>query len=523
MPTTEPKLSQFKNIISSEPELRKNTNTNLMELILQRLREKSRTELLDLSAVLKELEIREKENLAEKYIPNGKCEEFIRLVGSNRCFVNLFSAANGVGKTAAGVNIITNLCFGIQNNFFKNLPLFENFPYLKKGRIISDPTTIKEKIVPELKKWFPSNRFKIHYETSKDGKQYERKWTTDTGWEFDLMTTEQGAKEFESVDLGWIWIDEPCPSYIYRASIARTRKGAIIFWTMTPLDYAAWVDDKIVSKRDGVNSDYITADVEDNCLTHGSRGILDHGNIERMIAQWPEAEKEARAHGKFGHILGRIHKLFDRKIHIINPFKITYEDFCVYEALDTHPRVNEAVLWIAVDRNNQKYLIDEIWAKPTIPELAQIIKAKTAGWRIVKRIIDPSAFNEDDRIRNNKTIASEFVDCGLYYEPGSKDIVSGIRITNDALNYTKQEEEILRMPEISFFKNVERTIWEIERGYVWDNWCGKGAEDKDPKPKPKDKNDHMMENLHRLLLLNPKFIEISEQNQIIESPIVDFN
>src|SRR3990167_10422744 len=277
MPTTEPKLSQFKNIISSEPELRKNTNTNLMELILQRLREKSRTELLDLSAVLKELEIREKENLAEKYIPNGKCEEFIRLVGSNRCFVNLFSAANGVGKTAAGVNIITNLCFGIQNNFFKNLPLFENFPYLKKGRIISDPTTIKEKIVPELKKWFPSNRFKIHYETKKDGKQYERSWTCDTGFSFDLLTTEQDVKEFESVECGWILIDEPCPRSIYLASIARARMGMILFWTMTPLSYSAWVDDEIISKRDGVNWDYITADIEDNCFVANTEYLTRDG------------------------------------------------------------------------------------------------------------------------------------------------------------------------------------------------------------------------------------------------------
>src|SRR3990167_11363088 len=130
------------------------TQSDLRTLILNRLNTKSRTELLELSALMSELQTREKENLARRYQPNGKCEEFIRLVGSNKCFVNLFSAANGVGKTATGVNIITNLCFGVQNDFFK-LPLFENYKYLKKGRIISDPTTIKEKIVPELKKWFP--------------------------------------------------------------------------------------------------------------------------------------------------------------------------------------------------------------------------------------------------------------------------------------------------------------------------------------------------------------------------------
>src|SRR3990167_9497185 len=202
MPITEPKLPQFKSIINSDNASPKNDNISLRTLIMQRLSNKSRKELSELSELMRELQTRETENLAQRYQPNGKCEEFIRMVGSNKCFVNLFSAANGVGKTATGVNIITNLCFGVQNDFFK-LPLFENYKYLKKGRIISDPTTIKEKIVPELKKWFPSNRYQIRYETKKDGKQYERAWTTDTGFEFDLMTTEQDVKEFESVEMGW--------------------------------------------------------------------------------------------------------------------------------------------------------------------------------------------------------------------------------------------------------------------------------------------------------------------------------
>ena len=120
--------------------------------------------------IAEELKIRQQENRAQGYIPNRKCEEFIKLVGSNSSFVNLFIAANGVGKSAVAVNIITSICFGSQNDWFRELPLFEKFPYLKHGRIISDPTTIKEKIIPELKKWFPSNRYQEKYITEKQGK-----------------------------------------------------------------------------------------------------------------------------------------------------------------------------------------------------------------------------------------------------------------------------------------------------------------------------------------------------------------
>ena len=160
---------------------------------MRHLQKSSPNELRELLEITEELETRSKENLAKGYIPNEKSEEFIKLVGSNSCFTNLFIAANGVGKTASLINIITNICFGPQNNWF-DYPLFKNFPYLKRGRIISDPTTIKEKIIPELKKWFPSNRYKEHYFTEKQGKFWEAKWTTDTGFTFDILSNEQDAK-----------------------------------------------------------------------------------------------------------------------------------------------------------------------------------------------------------------------------------------------------------------------------------------------------------------------------------------
>src|SRR3990167_9336291 len=178
---------------------------NFQEQILTSLQHASPASLPKLQEAMRitqELKVRQGEDRAARYAPNGKAEEFIKLVGTNVCLTNLFIAANGVGKSAAGANIVTNICFGVQNTYFKQ-PLFEQFPYIKRGRIISDPTTIKSKIIPELKKWFPSNRYSVKYDTFKDGTQYERVWKTNTGFEFDIMSNEQDPKEFESADLGW--------------------------------------------------------------------------------------------------------------------------------------------------------------------------------------------------------------------------------------------------------------------------------------------------------------------------------
>lgn len=181
------------------------------------------------------------------YVPNGKVADFIGLVGSGKVFVALFSAANGVGKTACGVNILAHFMFECDCKWF-DYPLFKKFPFNKKGRIVSDPTTVKEKIVPELKLWFPKGR----YETSNAGKNYEYKWKTKTGFEFDLMSFEQEEKEFESVDLGWAWFDEPPPQEIYKATVSRMRRGGIIFITETPLTGSAWLYDSFLTSPDRI-------------------------------------------------------------------------------------------------------------------------------------------------------------------------------------------------------------------------------------------------------------------------------
>lgn len=453
-------------------------------------------------AIHKELQRREQENQAENYVPNGKAQEFIEMVGNNKTFVNLFVAANGVGKTAVGAMIVRAICYGPPNKWFKQ-PLFEKFPYLKRGRIISDPTTLKEKIVPELKKWFPSNRFSVKYETYKEGKSYEAKWTTDTGFEFDLMSNEQDAKEFESVDLGFCWFDEPTKKSIYMGTVARMRRGGLIFWTMTPLTYSAWIKDDLYDKRDGSMIDYVIADVEDNCKEHGVRGILEHVNIERMLSQYPESEKEARAHGKFGHLIGLVHKGFEPKIHVIEPFTID-KNYTVYMALDTHPRVNDACLWLAVNEKGQKYIINELSFKGTDAEIVAKIKQKEDTWQIEKRLIDPSAFVDDKRTVE-KCYGDRLRELGLNFYPGSKDLIGAIRRTDNAFKYEIKEGQMIRQPEVFIFSNCINLIHEL-LNYVWDEFTGRSADEKDPKSKPKDKDDHFVEDLHRLLIAEFSYV-----------------
>jgi phage terminase large subunit-like protein len=472
--------------------------------------------------VLQELRIVKEEKVfrfqGEKfrfYEPNGKCEEFIRKIGEGDNFVVLFSAANGVGKTAAGANIIAHLVWGKQSaNPFFDLPLYKNFPFPKRGRIASDPTNIEKNLIPTLKEWLPDGRYK----SRKGNKTYDSIWKTDNGWEWDIMTYEQDAKEYESATLGWCWFDEPPPEAIFKATVARMRKGGIIFISETPL-YAAWLYDHIIANPDPEleakgQRVYIEAEVEDACKTHGIRGHLEHEHIERMIAEYTEDEKQARIYGKFQHLVGLRYKQFSRAIHVIRPFEIKRQDWVVHHALDTHPRVNDAGTWLAIDRNGRKIIVDELWEKCQggTEELAQRIKNKNDNYRIERKLLEPAAFIEDQH--SERSLASRLNDYGLNYIEATKNRTMSDRRIEDALTYQKvnlnNQEEFIKAPELYIFDTCKHTIYEFEH-CRWDEWAGKTAERKDQKEKIIDKDDHFLENIGRILIQEPVFVPIIKE------------
>ncbi len=451
------------------------------------------------------------------YEPNGKCEEYIRRIGElnkdgRHNFIVLLSAANGVGKTCVSANVIAHILFGNESeNPYFNYPIYKKFPFPKRGRIVSDPENLKTNLIPTLKEWLPEGR----YTSNKAGKQYDSRWKTDNGWEFDVMSYEQDAKEFESATLGWAWFDEPPPEAIFKATVSRMRKGGIIFISETPL-YAAWLYDHIIANPDkDLDSKgqriYIEADVEAACKQHGIRGHLEHEHIERMTAEYSEEEKQARIYGKFQHLVGLRFKTFSRPIHVIKPFQINFKDYSVYEALDPHPRTPDTLNWLAVDRKGRKFIIDELWLKCQggIEELAQRIKSKAGQYRIERRIIDASAFIEDQH--TNRSLAGTLSSLGLNYIQASKMRTMSDRRIEDALAFQKinmnDKEEFIKAPELYIFDTCPRTIYEFEH-LRWDEWSGKTAENKDQKEKTVDKDDHTIENIGRLLIQEPQFVSL---------------
>lgn len=441
----------------------------------------------------KMLALRQRNEKYRFFEPNGKQNEYLALDS----FIRIFSAGNGVGKSALMVNVIANLVAS-ERHTNKWFPVYKGVRRPNRGRIVSTNTNIQANIVPELKKWLPRGK----YTAEKRGKAYEAHWKVGD-CEFDIMTYEQDEGEFESVTLDWCLFDEPPPYRIYAATVARFRKGGFIGIFMTPLSDAAWLYDELILKsNDAVKVVY--ASVEDNCKVHGIRGVLEHKDIEMMISQYTDDEKEARVSGKFMHLRGIIYKEYAPEVHRIPPFKID-SNYSVYMALDPHPRTPHACMWMAVDSNGTKFVIDELFTTGDPTELsAKIIAIESSkGYNVVRRIIDPMAFVKD-QTKDMPVLQEQLAAKGLFFEAASKDLSTGILRVQQALKFGREDGKVIKTPELYIFDHCQRVDWEFKR-YVWSEWSAAMNESRNPRGKPKDKDDHMMECLYRLLLLEPVY------------------
>lgn len=465
---------------------------------------------------LKLLDYRLENEKYRYYEPSGVGEDFLNAFGSNDYFILFLSAANGVGKTALATNIIANICYPHNNPWFRG-GLFDKWEYLKKGRIITESDLVEKNVVNELKQWLPRHR----YETKKAGKHYESRWFTDTGFDWDIMTYDQDPMQFEGVTLGWAWFDEPPPDVLLKATISRMRKGGIIIITATPISGSAHLYDMFangemeveVQLREGEDPVkvkrrvyHLTADVESVCKTHGIRGHLEHDHIAQMVAEYPEDERQARVYGKFQHLIGLVYKKFDRKVHVIEPFALDPKDFCVYHSLDPHPRNKDAGIWVAVDRNGTKYVVDEYWKNPdSVKDLAYDLNKIDTQFRMeAPYTIDPSAAIEDQH--TERSLKAMLQDEGRVYIEASKTrAASDTRIEN-ALDFKTLNGNMIKAPELYIFSTCKQTIWEIEH-WRWQEWKGKTGFDKNRKEEKIDKDDHLIEALGRILIQEPRFRE----------------
>lgn len=390
--------------------------------------------------IVRELELRREETRSRYFEPNGPQTRYIDMVGEQKPFISIFSAANGIGKTTLVVNVLANLIFGPQNRFFDK-PIFRKWPYPKRFRFITDPKLVEE-IGPfhtEIKKWWPRGR----YEAIKGGKSYYSQYKAN-GFLIDVMSYEQDLQQFEGTTLGAVLFDEPPVRTIWNASLARLRMGGMAMVFMTPLTQAAWFFDDVVPRH---TDSIVYGDIEENCIQHGVRGQLEHGNIERMLAEMDKDEVEARAHGKAMYLQGLVYKGFDPRVHVLNQDITVPQGAQVWHIVDPHGDKPFAMIWAFADSVGKLFVFDE-WPNEPFEKMhgcqlgtedyKRIILNKEQGFRVTKRIMDRH-FAEVRTVQTRKTLREAFQEKGLNfdmsYHGGTEEIDVGVVEVKNRLSY----------------------------------------------------------------------------------------
>jgi phage terminase large subunit-like protein len=429
---------------------------------------------LDEDAILRELVRRQKESKCEFFVPNGVQEQFIRVVGGGKHFVNLLICANGVGKDCVTQNVLANIIWGPQNEWFRGLPVFERWPFPEKHiRVVTESQLVTESgpIDKEIATWWPKGRYTSH----RGGKQYITHYKTDTGFLIDKMTYEQEPEEFEGVNLGMVVFSEPPPEDIYNRCVSRLRRGGMILIVMTPLTSAAWIQDRLLEHKDAT---VITGDIEANCREHGIRGNLNHLDIERMISQWTQEEIEARVHGRFAHLSNVIFgSAFTRKHHIIPDDVMPGPGSQWFHIVDPARGKPWAMAWGWVDPRGQitfdrEYPL-ELWTNCrettlAIRDYADLIKIMDGKNPMEWRIIDRHFANarNDYGTTLKRDLADKF---GLEFQDSyscEEEVETGIQKVKDLLRFNdRMPIDSVNFPRLRVKERCRNIIRGVER---WD-------------------------------------------------------
>mgnify|MGYP001409737831 CR=1 FL=1 len=428
-------------------------------------------------------------NALSFYRPHEKQHAFHRSAASKR----MIRAGNRFGKTQCGA--AEDVAWLIGERPWEE-PAFRKFNVPSrpvKGIVVCPDLDIVDRVwtsesgQPPGKLWHFLPRTMVRSTHTKQGTIVRVELTNGSVIHFETVKAwKNDPMSLESADWDFAHFDEPIPKEMH-TSIVRglIDRGGKQWFTLTPLR-EPWIND-LFFPEEGGRPDEVWA-IDGSIYDNPSLSPI---AIKEFESGLNDEEKECRLHGKPLHLAGLVYKEFNRATHVLTKvphgwsnYNDPPRDYSIYYSIDPHPQTPHAVLFCAVSPLGQRFYFENIFKHCSIAELAELIHPVIRNRHIIAARMDPLGFIEDPISGN--TMASELARCGIYVEKATKALAQGI---------LHVKGELKRRPATLYFSPmVQRTLWEITR-YCWD----------ERENKPIDENDHMMENLYRLELMEPKF------------------
>lgn len=462
------------------------------------------------------LESRRKNFGMDYYVPNAMQLK----AHSSMARTVLLCAGNRSGKSHCGA---IELCFHLTLRYPDWYPVEKRFKKPIKAVISCNSFStalkvIESKLVSLLPKGF--------YTIKRNPQGYPSRIKCKNGATVDILTLEMSDQMYESADWDFAWEDEPQQQRkreaIFRGLTDRRGREMITFTPITE----PWMKEELIDKADGKKIELITASIRDNLKDIQGNEILSQLAVEEFEESLSEEFKEARIHGVFFTLRGRVYKEFNDHAHVKN---FSYKDqdhegkpvICV---LDPHDRQPHHVIWAFVDRDDDIYVEREIFEHCELPELAKTILKieKENNYNIKRRIIDPNFGRKPAAAGSNRSVIQELAKSGVGFGEAQDDIELGHMIVRDYLHYNVTKEiTAVNKPKLFFSSlNCPRTIKSL-RNLQYQEWLGKTKGERNPKEAEKDKDNHGADCVRYLCIGRPKYQYLTykaEETELVGSP-----
>lgn len=317
----------------------------------------------------------------------------------------LYIGGNRSGKTTGGV--AEDIFWAMGRHPFRKVP---DAP--TRGRVCAvDFTQGVEKIIlPEFGRWMPPS-FLINgsWEDSYD-KQLRTLTLTNQSF-IEFMSYDQDLDKFAGTSRHWTHYDEEPPHHIYNECQARLIDTDGSSWlTMTPVEGMSWVYDELYipgKENNDPDIEVIEVDMLEN--PHVSPEAA-----ERYLKGLDKQERNAREHGTFVQLGGRVLKEFARETHVIEPC-VPPQDWEWYASFDHGFNNPTAILWHAVSPFGNVITFSEHYASEmTVKEHAKVYHARCeALGKYPDMVVGDPAMKQRSAITGT-SIIQEYAEYGIY-------------------------------------------------------------------------------------------------------------
>lgn len=425
------------------------------------------------------------------YRPHPKQEIFHR----SEARIKLYIGGNRSGKTVGG---ITEDLFWLRGRH----------PYRKtpetpvRGRIVTTDFTngVEKTIIPNLLRFTPLSELRGgSWYTSYDTQA--RTLNFDNGSFVELMSYDQDLDKFSGTSRHFIHFDEEPPKDIYGECRARlVDTGGSLWFTMTPVEGMTWVyDDLYEPATQGKMPQVFVLEID---MTDNP--YISQAEIDFLKVGTDEQEIDARVHGRFVEIAGKVYPSFSRERHVIDPVDIP-SNWQIHASMDHGLTNPTAWLWHAVDPDTGRVI--------TFHEHYQ------SGWTVDKHAKTVLSYNEsfgrtplinvgDPSIQSKNPITGtsvweEYVRHGVPIMLANNDIEAGVIRVRRYMNTILEADG---KPMWLVTSDCENLIWELGR-LPWDNFANKKiAARHNKKEKPKKKDDHACDSLRYFIMSRPDLV-----------------